>query len=80
MTHLKKSIFRTEHSATLFGMKKKGIGSQIILSKLLYIGQIYTIPKLIKEEFEKKNYLKSPLGLGILDIDTQLNSLKFQWI
>ena len=50
---------------------KKGIVSQIILSKLLNIGQIYTIPKLIKEEIEKKK--KSPFGLGILDIDTQLS-------
>ena len=59
---------------------KKGIVSQIILSKPLNIGQIYTIPKLIKEEIEKKKKFKSPFGLGILDIDTQLNSLEFQWI
>ena len=45
--------------------KKKEIVSQIPLYKLSYIGQIYTIPK---------------LGLGILDIDTQLNSLELQWI
>ena len=61
---------------------KKGIVSQIILSKRLNIGQIYTIPKLIKKEIEKKKKkkLKSPFGLGILDIDTQLNSLESQWI
>ena len=33
--------------------KKKEIVSQILLSELLYIGQIYTTPKLIKEEIEK---------------------------
>ena len=33
--------------------EKKGIVSQILLSKLLYIGQIYSIPKLIKEEIVK---------------------------
>ena len=45
--HLKKSIFQTEFK------KKKIIVSQIFLSKLSYIGQIYAIPKLIKEEIEK---------------------------
>ena len=33
--------------------KKKGIVSQVLLSKLLYIGQIYTISKFIKEKIEK---------------------------
>ena len=42
---------------------KKGIVSQIILSKLLNIGQIYTIPKLIKEEIEKKIKKSSNLHL-----------------
>ena len=37
---------------------KKGIVSQIILSKRLNIGQIYTIPKLIKKEIEKKKKKK----------------------
>ena len=31
----------------------RGVVSQILLSKLLYIGQIYTTPKMIKEEVEK---------------------------
>ena len=35
------------------GLKKKGSVSGIPLYELLYIGQIYTIPKLIKEEIEK---------------------------
>ena len=51
MPHLKKSIFQTE-SNSLWD-EKKGIVSQILLSKLLYIGQIYSISKLIKEEIEK---------------------------
>ena len=45
--------------------KKKEIVSRIPLYKLSYIGQIYTIPK---------------FGLGILDTDTQPNSLELQWI
>ena len=58
-------------------MKKKRIVNQILLSKLWHIGQIYTISKFIKEEIEKTiaqiSIWKS--GQGILDIDTQLNSL-----
>ena len=42
-----------EQSATLFGMKKKRIVNQILLSKLWYIGQMYTIPKFTKEEIAK---------------------------
>ena len=34
-------------------LKKKAIVSQILLSKLLYIGRIYAISKLIKEEIKK---------------------------
>ena len=49
--YLKKSIFQTECNS--LWDEKKGIVSQILLSKLLYIGQIYSIPKLIKEEIEK---------------------------
>ena len=65
--------------------KKKIIVKKILLSKLWYIGQIYTIPKFIKEKIEKKNTKKSQIsiwkcGLGILDIDTQWNSLELQWI
>ena len=77
---------------------KKLIINQILLSKLWYIGQIYTIPKYIKEEIEKRicNFLwegkkirpprhlvQLPIwkgGLGIVDIDTQLNYLKIKWI
>ena len=71
-----------EQSATLFGMRKKRIVNQILLSKIWYIGQIYTIPKFIKEEIEKTIAQLSiwKCGLGILDIDTQLNSLELKWI
>ena len=51
MPHLKESIFQTECNS--LWDEKKGIVSQILLSKLLYIGQIYSISKLIKEEIEK---------------------------
>ena len=68
-----------EQSATLFGMKKnhktkKRIVNQILWSKLWYIGQIYTIPKFIKEEIEKTiaQFSVWKWGLGILNIDTQL--------
>ena len=54
-------------------MKKKEerIVNQILLSKL-------TIPKFIKEEIEKAMAELSiwKCGLGILDIDTKLNSLE----
>ena len=39
--------------------KKKIIVNKILLSKLWYIGQIYTIPKFIKEKIEKKTNKKS---------------------
>ena len=43
-----------EQGATLFAMKiKKRIVNQILLSKIWYVGQIYTIQKFIKEEIEK---------------------------
>ena len=35
---------------------KKIIVNQILLFKLWYIGQIYTIPKYIKNEMEKRIY------------------------
>ena len=72
--------------------------NQVLLSKLWYIGQIYTIPKHIKKQIEKRIYdflweekkirpprhlIQLPIwkgGLGILDIDTQLNSLKIKCI
>ena len=74
---------------------KKIIVNQILLSKLWYRGQIYTIPKYIKKEIEKRiynflwsskkydlpdNYLNSRSGLGILDTDSQLNCIKTKWI
>ena len=59
------------------GWKKKRIVNEILLSKVWYIGQIYTISKFIKEEIEKTIAQLSiwKCGQGILDIDTQLNSL-----
>ena len=63
-----------------------------LLSKLWYIVQIYTIPKYIKKEIEKRiyNFLQNNKknqtsqtlrrSLDILDIDTQLNSLKIKLI
>ena len=64
--------------------EKERIVNQIPLYKG-NIGQIYAIPKFIKEEIEKKKKKKAQLyiwkcGLHILDIDTQLNSLELQWI
>lgn len=72
--------------------------NQILLSKLWSIAQIYTIPKYIKKESEKRLYdilreakkihprrhlIQLPIWkgeVGILDIDTQLNSLKIKRI
>ena len=74
----KKSIFRTECNS-LWDEKKKKKLNQIPIFKLWYIGQIYIIPKLIKEMIEKKKTKKKTIaqlsiwkcGLGVLDIDTQ---------
>ena len=69
-----------------FGWKKtkakNRIVNQILLSKLWYIGQIYTIPRFIKEEIEETIAELSiwKCGLGILDIDTKLNSPELLWI
>ena len=70
----------------------------MLFYKLRYIGQIYTIPKYMKKETEKRIYnflwnrkkynLPDTVdqlsiwrgGLGILDIDTQLNYIKIKWI
>ena len=75
---------------------KKLIINQLLLSKLWYIGQIYTVQKYIKREIENRIYdflwegkkicpprhlVQLPIGrggLGILDIDAQLNSLKIK--
>ena len=56
-----------------FGIKKKRIVNQVLLPKLWYIGQIYTISKFIKEKIEKTVAGLSiwKCGLGILDIYTQ---------
>ena len=47
--------------------------NQIFLSKIWYIGEIYTIPKFIKKEIEKTMSQCSiwKCGLRILEIDTQ---------
>ena len=71
-------------------------GKKIIINQLLsilwYIVQIYTFPKYIKKEFEKRihNFLRNNKksqtsqtlrnSLDILDIDTQSNSLKTKLI
>ena len=60
-------------------MEKKRTANQILSSKLWYIGQICTIPKFIIEKIEKISQVSIwKCGLGILDIDTQLNSLELQ--
>ena len=72
---------------------KKIIVNQTLLSKLWYIGQICTIPKYTKNEYTNSSgpgKIRSPrhlaqlsirtIGLGILNIETQLNSLKTKWI
>ena len=80
----------------LSSRSKKIIVNQILLFKLLYIGQMFTIPKYMEKEIEKicdflwkgktwpPRYLAKLSilrgGLGILDIETQLNSLKLIWI
>ena len=73
-------------------LRGKNIIINQILSKLWYIVQIYTIPKYIKKEIEKriysflrnnkKNQTSQTLRhyLDILDIDTQLNFLKIKLI
>ena len=74
---------------------KKIIANEIFLSKLWYRGQIYTTPKYITKKIEKRihkflwnskkydlsdNWCNSRGGLGILDIDAELNSIKTKWI
>ena len=64
------------------GWKKKRIVNKILLSKLWYVIQIYTILKFVKEEIGKTIAQLSlwKCGLGILDIVTQLKSLELKWI
>ena len=73
-------------------LRDKKIIINQLLSKLWYIVQIYTIPKYIKKEIEKRiyNFLRNNKknqtsqtlrhSLDILDRDTQLNSLKIKLI
>ena len=60
--------------------EKERTVNQILLYKLRLIGQIYTIPKFIKDEIEKIIAQLSiwKRGSSILDIDTQLISLEFK--
>ena len=60
--------------------EKERTVNQILLYKLWLIGQIYTIPKFIKDEIEKIIAQLSiwKRGSSILDIDTQLISLEFK--
>ena len=62
--------------------EKKKIVNKMLLSKVWYIGQVYTVPKFIKREIEKTiaHVSISKCGLGILGIDTQLISLELKWI
>ena len=73
---------------------KKIIVNQTLLSKLWYIGQICSIPKYTKKEYTilsgTGKIIQSPRhlvqlsiwtsGVDILDIETQLNSLKMKRI
>ena len=61
---------------------KKRVVNQILLSKLRYIGPTYTISTFIKKEIKETIAQLSiwKCGVGILDIDTQLNCLKLKWI
>ena len=79
MPNLKKSIFRAEWNS-LWVEKKERIVKQILLSKLWYIGQIYTIPKFMKEENKNNNspILNSKVWTRYYDIDTELNFLELQ--
>ena len=71
-------MFLTEY-ISLWDEKKRTV-NQILLYKLWLIGQIYTIPKFIKDEIEKIIAQLSiwKRGSSILDIDTQLISLEFK--
>ena len=71
-------MFLTEY-ISLWDEKERTV-NQILLYKLWLIGQIYTIPKFIKDEIEKIIAQLSiwKCGSSILDIDTQLISLEFK--
>ena len=78
---LPKKINISNRVQLTLGWKKKNC-NQVLFPKLWYICQIYTIQKFIKEKIEKTVAQLSiwKCGLGILDIDTQLNSLELKWI
>ena len=59
--------------------KKKNFKPNPLIQTL---GQIYTIPKFIKEEIEETIAQISiwKCGLGILDINAQLKFLELKWI
>ena len=71
-------MFLTEY-ISLWDEKERTV-NQILLYKLWLIGQIYTIPKFIKDEIEKIIAQLSiwKRGSSILDIDTQLISVEFK--
>ena len=71
-----------KQSVALFGMNKKGIVNQVFLSKLWYIGQIYTTPKFIKEKYWKKNSwtLHFEVWTRYFRHKYSINSLELQWI
>ena len=50
-----KKINISSRAQLSLGWKKERIVKQILLSKLWYIGQIYTIPKFMKEENKNNN-------------------------
>ena len=77
------------------GEKKKKIVNQIFWSKLWFRGQILLFQNISKRKLKKKNIqfsleqqkIRPPTqlaqsygGLGILDIDTQLNCINKKWI
>ena len=77
-----KKINISSRAQLSLGWKKERIVKQILLSKLWYIAQIYTIPKFMKEK-NKTTIAQLSIWkreLGILDIGTQLNSLELQQI
>ena len=86
------TCFNFVNSSLDNSLRGKKIIINQLLSKLWYIVQIYTIPKYIKKEIEKRiyNFLRNNKknqtsqtlrhSLDILDRDTQLNSLKIKLI
>ena len=87
-------IIRIWNSVKLFLRDKKIIVNQTLLSKLCYIGQTCTVQKYTNEQYTISSGTGKKIrplrhlaqlylyrsGLGVLDIETQLNSLKTKWI